>query len=760
MDFSVPMIRYLYAMDREGQEIVARLVHIDAKEEDMYFFDISDTKSGFPFVLKIEAFNNLILSGEIVKVEEDHFTLLYAEEDLTKEVRERRDKIWGVFEPFLSNQTHLLLLNEESRGEMITRLSEELGNHKKTVRNYLRRFWQRGMVKNAFLDDYSNCGSPGNKRMPAKEGSKKRGRQRRYSSIQGEGINIDSVTKGYFAFSIEEWYKKSEMISLSATYTRMIAEFYTETIEKPDGSLHTEIASDKPSLRQFTYWYNTEGKDEIEDYKKRYGQRHFDTHKRELRSDSNSRVIAPGECYQIDATIADVYLRSRLHEKWIIGRPVVYVMIDVYSRLVTGLYAGFEGPSWEGAMMALESASRNKVELCEEYGIAIDPAEWNCEHIPERIICDNAELKSTLSNNYISAFNTTIQVVPPGRGDLKGIVERFFRTVQGYTLPFTPGRVIPGLKERTGRDYRFDGKLDIHQFREKILRSVLIHNASVLRKYNRTRMMIKDDVEPVPSTIWNWGIEKHGMLRWFPQDLVKLNLMRSGEASVTESGIIFSGGRYTSQRAQEENWFGKAAMKGRWKVRVAYDGRSNMDHIYVRSPDGKSFDKCWLRDTDERLRGLDIAEIEYLIEHEKMIQISGREKRLVSDIELIKLEEKKAVDQSREERRKRKNQPKESKAQTIRNIPSRRENEKQLLREEEEFVLLTKEESKEVEHVSSYENKDRDSKPSIPFVEEIKETEESEVVVNTGLNKRELRRQMLLREQEEFFSKATKQEEE
>ena len=49
-------------------------------------------------------------------------------------------------------------------------------------------------------------------------------------------------------------------------------------------------------------------------------------------------TFGPGSRYQIDATPADVYLLSSINTDKVIGRPVVYAVIDVYSRLVVGIY--------------------------------------------------------------------------------------------------------------------------------------------------------------------------------------------------------------------------------------------------------------------------------------------------------------------------------------------------------------------------------------------------------------------------------------
>lgn len=98
--------------------------------------------------------------------------------------------------------------------------------------------------------------------------------------------------------------------------------------------------------------------------------------------------LRPRKCFiKMSAlkTVADVYLVSQFNRNWIIGRPVVYGVIDVFSRLVTGIYIGLEGPSWVGAMMALANAAMDKVEFCRNYGIEISAEEWPACHLPDAI---------------------------------------------------------------------------------------------------------------------------------------------------------------------------------------------------------------------------------------------------------------------------------------------------------------------------------------------------------------------------------------
>ncbi|MEK5790037.1 transposase, partial [Acinetobacter johnsonii] len=80
-----------------------------------------------------------------------------------------------------------------------------------------------------------------------------------------------------------------------------------------------------------------------------------------------------------------------------------------------------------------------------------------------------------------------IENTAPYRGDLKPIVERYFRTIQTKFKPFASG-VVQQVKEkkRGGSDYRLDSTLTITEFKQIIIGSILAHNTShQLTTYDR-----------------------------------------------------------------------------------------------------------------------------------------------------------------------------------------------------------------------------------------------------------------------------------
>lgn len=285
--------------------------------------------------------------------------------------------------------------------------------------------------------------------------------------------------------------------------------------------------------------------------------------------------------------------------------------------------------------MALINATTDKVDFCSEYGISIKFEEWPICYLPETIIADRGEFEGNIVESLISGLNIKVSNTASYRGDMKAIVERYFRTIHTKIKPFVPGFVGVDFAQRGGKDYRLDAKLDIYQFTKLIIKCVLYHNNyHYLSTYKRDEMMIEDDIKPIPINLWNWGIaNRAGRLRSIDEEVVKLNLLPRETATVTRQGIRFKGMLYGSEKALKERWFEKARNKGGWKVDIVYDPR-NMDYIYILS-DTRSYDKGFLLSHQTRFMGKTLDEIEYLLAYERMQHEKIQDKELQAKIDLI-----------------------------------------------------------------------------------------------------------------------------
>jgi putative transposase len=359
---------------------------------------------------------------------------------------------------------------------------------------------------------------------------------------------------------------------------------------------------DLPSFYQFEYYYRKD-RDIKTEVEKREGTKEYEKNVRPVTGDSTRMAFGPGMVYQIDATVGDIYLVSHLDRTLLIGKPVIYIVIDVFSRLIVGFAVTLEGPSWEGAKLALECAFLNKVEFCKKYGVDITQDMWDVEGRCEALLGDNGEIAGYNPDSLVDPLDTRVANTPTDRPDLKGIVENKFLLVK-ETVVWIPGAVRPPRRVR-GKDYRLEAVLDLNQFRALMIECILFYNNHrYLKKYRMDKQMIADKVKPIPRELWAYGMKhRSGRLREADPDVIRLNLQHRGEASVTEEGIRFQGLHFTCERAMREQWFTR--VKGRRVRHVEVVRGSLVDTIHLRLDKGKCFEECVLTDADKRFEGCD-----------------------------------------------------------------------------------------------------------------------------------------------------------
>ncbi|MGE7717622.1 Mu transposase C-terminal domain-containing protein [Priestia megaterium] len=604
-----------------------RILWIDPGYIIVYIIDL-DNKSAFPEKKLVSELIEAIILGEWIKLKDHNFTFV-----MSKEYEEKhfaaRDLAWSVIKELVVSEPQIF--EKAYRTKLIKQTCKEQNVTYPTVRKYLYRYWSRGKNVDALLPDYKNSGAVGKER---KAGIKKRGRPS-YSGIKG--INIDEQTKKIFRLAIEKYYLTQKGNSLVDVYNFMLKDFYAEDIYYENGVEKVILKNENeiPNLDQFRYWFKKEY-NAPQILKARKGDKRYNKDHRAVLGTSLSEVFGPGSRYQIDATIGDVYLVSEINRSWIIGRPVIYIVIDVFSRMVVGMYVGLEGPSWTGAMMALANVVTDKKVYCANYDIEIDEKDWPSNHLPEILLADKGEFEGYNVDRLITAFNLHVENAASYRADWKGIVEKQFDLIQKKVKPLLSGYIDKDFQERGAKDYRLDAKLTLKEFTQILIKQILQYNKKhYLKSYVRDKELVAAEVLPIPVDLWNWGIQNRtGKLRVFPEELVKLQLLPRAKATVTFKGIQFKGISYSCESALKEMWFENARMKGSWKVELAYDPR-DISNVYVIDESIGFFEKCNMLDVSKRYFGLSLDEVIYWRQKENKLVKTLNHKQLQKEVDYI-----------------------------------------------------------------------------------------------------------------------------
>ncbi|MCL2123410.1 MAG: Mu transposase C-terminal domain-containing protein, partial [Desulfovibrionaceae bacterium] len=532
-----------------------------------------------------------------------------SENSLSGNERRRRDSAWSIIQPVAESEPDIY--DKKMRPKMLREAAAANGIALPNLYKLLDRYWRAGKTKNAFLPQYVNCGAKGTPRSSYKKSAAQD------TGTKAMGKALTDADRKNFAQAIRRYYLNQDKASLKRAYERLLQDFYSVKVPGT-GKLKLLTPEELPSFRQFQYWYS-KNRDIVGERKKRDGERSFDLNARATLGKADFGLMGPGAQFQIDATVGDVYLVSQFDRSNLIGRPVLYFVIDAFSRMVTGMSIGLEGPSWAGAMMAIANMAADKVAYCKEYGVDISEDEWPCRHVPAALIGDRGEMESKNADNLVNMLGIRIVNAPPYRADLKGIIEQHFRTINTNSVALLPGSVKPDMAARGGRDYRLDAALDIRQFTQIVIKCVLYYNNHHYMGYfEKGEAMMKDSVEAIPVKLWEWGIRHcSGALRVFPEEQVRLAVMPTAKATVTAKGIRFKGLFYSCDRAIREAWFEKARSSRVWSVPISYDPR-DMASLYVWDKDGKAFDACSLLDWNGKNAGKCLDEILYEQQKERL----------------------------------------------------------------------------------------------------------------------------------------------
>lgn len=568
----------------KGLDKLQRILLVNPQTNALAHIDISG-KGARCNVSSLSTWMNLRDAGEIVWAD-DPYTELPFQHNITAAMEKRKQDAWYAIQPLVSE---ISILNRSQFFRLVAKRASELGLHKHSVRNWVIEYWQKGMSPVALYGTRNKAGGKGKTRVASEvltqsesEESKttsKRGAPR--TVVPGKGINISNTHRRIITLALKRFYHKNRQTSLREAYYKMLRYFFQDAVTVDEkGKVKICAPDDIITYRQFRYWARKQS-DVVTDTIARRGNIFYEKTMRPLLGNVTDDALGPGYRFQIDATIADVYVVSSINRRSIIGRPVVYVVIDVWSRLIVGMYVGLENPSWPVAMMALHNATLDKVQWCKSFDIDIEPHEWPTAGLASTILGDRGEMLSKHADHLVNVLGVYVENTPPYRADCKSIVERVFGTLQEKFAGAIPAYVPKDYMPRLDNDHRMDATLTLREFTQILIQCVLDHNSSTISGYPLTPAITNDGVASVPTELWAWGLKNRmgAMVKHSPEKLL-FGLLPTDEASVTASGILYHGRLYKSTEPHIKAWFGTARIKGRSKVMVSYYPH-NLDTLLV-----------------------------------------------------------------------------------------------------------------------------------------------------------------------------------
>lgn len=326
----------------------------------------------------------------------------------------------------------------------------------------------------------------------------------------------------------------------------------------------------------------------------KYGPLLYEKDHADRQGEAHDGVIGATHRYEIDATILDVYIRYEFDNsgRYTMGRPVLYLVIDVFSTMIVGMYLGFDGPNWQGASQAMVNACLDKVEFCGRFGIPPEAVNWPCAEIPVQVTVDNgnehtnAVISSVLRSEIgIRAYN----FVAVFRGDAKGIVERKFGVLNEQSIHFLAGS-IPEKTERGEQHPSNRAEETYNSIAARICLEIMFHNNSANRIHKLDKNAIRSDIDITPQALYVHSLhqemnggrpsknEDPGRIYWafLPEET----------ATVRSNGIHFEGLVFHSDYAKRAGWYQRARHNGAFKIPVKRP-RDWSTHLWHKTPENE-----------------------------------------------------------------------------------------------------------------------------------------------------------------------------
>ena len=223
-----------------------------------------------------------------------------------------------------------------------------------------------------------------------------------------------------------------------------------------------------------------------------------------------------------------------------IGQPTLTVLIDYYSRMITGFCLSFEPPSYAVLMEALRQAILPKTYVSARYQRVT--GSWPCYGVPEKLVCDRgADLTSKDLEHAAFQLGMELDFNPPRTPHFKGAVEAFFGGLNDQLSASLPGRTFRSW-ERRGDYNPDDGPLLTYEALLEIIHIHLIdvYAASKHPTATRTRLeMWQDGSEEFPPS-----------LPASPDELIVL-LSKGVERTLLTRGIELGGMFYSSDELMD-----------------------------------------------------------------------------------------------------------------------------------------------------------------------------------------------------------------
>ena len=467
------------------------------------------------------------------------------------------------------------------------------------------------------------------------------GRQTRYSSVKlgrssnDEELGVPSTPELHRQFddAIEFYKNKKECSSWQDAYDYLIKKYYEKKATDKNGrKTKTEIYP-QPTLKQLTYYARKQmtGKD-IEIVKT--SEMEYRNDSRVLTASSETGVYAPFGLVEVDAVEFDVSLVDVDHYYLTVGRPIIYLMKDVLTRMIVAASIGFDNNAVVACVSCFANLAEDKVKLFRQYDIIVDnPNYWLTGYKPMKVRFDNgSDFVSKHIRGVCRELNIQIDTVPPGTGSYKGVIERSFHDAHDKLNKHfvNYGHIYDG------KPYHAQASLTIHEFIRMFFLYIIEYNTTLNTGISLTPDMTRKGVLPIPAVTMQYFLGMSSPQPMPKGDELLQKLLHHGTAKLSRNGLTFEHLNYLNMEDEDLVESMQKAGTKRLSFPILYDPRS-INMIYYVKDDVLTRARLNVNYKQQRTYlGMTFKEAEHLYEDQKELtkkakKISGVTRRDIDE---------------------------------------------------------------------------------------------------------------------------------
>lgn len=458
----------------------------------------------------------------------------------------RFSKNWKILASLIEpDALHSMLINQSWRRD--TKITAKNCNvNIITVQRLLARYFTLSMNVEWACED--RLWVKGKRRNITKKLGRPAQRFKTQHNVAAEGRNATEGDRS----AVIAFYDSQEKQNLSMA--RMYENFkqYFQPLKavlKPEGNIDLVLNASGTCITESQFRYALKkSKGELTLLTDTIDQKRIALSHRPALGSARDRVPYPGHTYIVDATIGDLYLLSAFDRRRIIGRPVIYLVVDAFSSLIVSVHVALAGPNFEEARIAMYRAISDKSTWLRWLGLSDLAPLLPQGCLPSFWLVDRGELHSKANRTLQTNLRCNLSIAAAYRADWKSLVERMFGILNTELIHWIPGAVVQRMRERGTPDCRLDAVLTVKEFTRVLVRKAALLNLTRNISDHMSSALISADIKPNPLGFYNYGIQhKHGSAVFLNIESSMRKALNAEAATLSRHGMLLRKMQYRGE---------------------------------------------------------------------------------------------------------------------------------------------------------------------------------------------------------------------